>query len=98
MEWKHDPEVQDLLKEYLINQKDDLGNLLNSLGRFNDGSPPFQFLKIWGMFVWKYAEYLQGNTETDALELTIASIAHDPTVQNMVATVLRSQIDRGVGL
>ena len=98
MEWKHDSEVQDLLKEYLVNQKHDLGNLLDSLGRFNDGSPPFQFLKVYGMFVWKYCDLLKDNTEADALELSIASIVHDPIVQNMVATVLRSQIDRGVGL
>jgi len=98
MEWKHDGGVQDALRSYLVNQKDDLGNLLNSLSPFNDGSPPFQFLKVWGMFVWKYVEFLEHNTETDALELTLATIANDPIVQNMVAQIMRQQIERGVGL
>lgn len=98
MEWKQDGEVQDFLREYLVNQRDDLGNLLNALSKHNDGSTPFQFLKVWGMFVWRYTSYLEENTETDALELTIASIMHDPTVQNMVGSMVKSQIDRGLNL
>ena len=98
MEWKQDGEVQDLLREYLVNQKEDLGNLLNSLSKHNDGSTPFQFLKVWGMFVWRYSTYLEENTETDSLELTIASVMHDPTVQNMVGSMVKNQIDRGLNI
>lgn len=98
MEWKHNAEVMDALRSYLVNQKEDLGNLLNELNQFNDGSPPFAFLQIWGMFVWKFVSYLEENTESDALELTIASISHEPTVQNMVASMMRSQLDKGLGV
>lgn len=98
MEWRNDPEVQDSIRELLTLSKEPLGVLLNALGKHNDGSPPFQFLKVLGMFVWRYDEYLKVNTEADSLELSIASIANDPTVQALVGNMMRNNLDRGLGL
>ena len=53
MDWKHDPEVQEAIKTYLTRQKDDLGNLLSSLDQYADGSPIFQMLRVFGMFVYR---------------------------------------------
>ena len=98
MDWRNDPEVQDSIRELLTKSKEPLGVLLNSLGKHNDGSPPFQFLKVLGMFVWRYDEYLKENTETDSFELSVASIANDPTVQILVDNMMRNNLDRGLNL
>lgn len=98
MKWSESPHVHEGIRNYLINQKDDLGYLLNSLSPFQDGSPPFQFLKVWGMFVFRYADNLRKHTELDAWNLTIAEVANDPTVQRMVSKIVGSSIDRGLNL
>ena len=98
MKWSESPEVHEGIRNYLINQKDDLGDLLNSLSPYQDGSPPFQFLKVWGMFVFRYSDNIQKHTELDAWNLTIAEIANDPTVQRMVSRIVGSSIDRGLNL
>lgn len=78
--------------------KEPLGDFLSALGKHNDGTPPFQFLKVVGMFVWRYDEYLLTNTESDSLELAIASIANDPTVQVLVGNMMRANLERGLNL
>ena len=98
MEWKQDPQVQDALRQYLVNQKQDLGNLLEVLSPHNNGSPPFQFLKVLGKFVWRYVDHLESNVESDALELALSDVANDPTVQLMVGNMVQSGIDRGLSL
>lgn len=98
MEWRNDPEVQDSIRELLTQSKEALGGLLNALGKHNDGTPPFQFMKVLGMFVWRYDEYLKENTEADSLELSIASIANDPTVQALVGNMMRNNLDRGLNI
>ena len=98
MEWKQDPQVQDALRGYLVNQKEGLGNLLNALTPHNDGTPPFQFLQVLGKFVWRYVEHLKTNVESDALELALSDVANDPTVQMMVGSMVQSGIDRGINL
>jgi len=50
------------------------------------------------MFVWRYDEYLKVNTEADSLELSIASIANDPTVQVLVGNMMRQNLDRGLNI
>ena len=98
MEWKQDPQVQDALRAYLVNQKDDLGNLLNALTPHNDGTPPYQFLQVLGKFAWRYVEHLKTNVESDALELALSDVANDPTVQMMVGSMVQNGIDRGLNL
>ena len=98
MEWKQDPQVQDALRHYLVNQKQDLGNLLEVLSPHNNGSPPFQFLQVLGKFVWRYVDHLESNVESDALELALSDVANDPTVQLMVGNMVQSGIDRGLSL
>lgn len=98
MEWKLDAMVQDALKHYLVNQKEDLSTLLNALTPHNDGSPPFQFLQVFGKLVYRYCHHMETNTETDSLELAIADIANDPTVQMMVGNMVQSGINRGLNL
>jgi hypothetical protein len=98
MEWKQDAIVQDALKHYLVHQKDDLSKLLNALGTHNDGSPPFQFLQVFGKFIFRYTHYLEANTESDALELAISDVANDPTVQLMVGNMVQSGINRGLNI
>jgi len=98
MEWRNDPLVMDSLSLFLKNQKPDLGKLLETLHDHNDGSPLFQFLQIYGMFVFRYSDHLKVQTESDALGLTLADISNHPTVQNMVAGMVQAQIDRGMKL
>ena len=98
MEWKDDPEVMDNFTQLLTNQKEDLGIFLESLHAFNDGSPLFQFLQIYGMFVFRFTEHLQKETELDALGLTIGDISNHPTVQGMVASMVQTQVHRGLNL
>jgi len=98
MGWRDDSLVQDAIRELLTEIKEPLGDLLNALGKHNDGTPPFQFLKVLGMFVWRYDEYLKTNTESDSLELSIASIANDPTVQILVGNMMRNNLERGLNL
>lgn len=98
MGWRDDSHVQDTIRELLTEMKEPLGDLLNALGKHNDGTPPFQFLKVLGMFVWRYDEYLKTNTESDSLELSIASIANDPTVQILVGNMMRNNLERGLNL
>lgn len=98
MEWKQDPRVQDALRHYLVNQKQDLGNLLEALSPHNNGSPPFQFLQVIGKFVWRYVDHLQSEVESDALELALSDVANDPTVQMMVGNMVQNGIDRGLNL
>ena len=98
MEWKHDPHVMDLIRNYLVNQKDDLNELLTAIHAYNDGTPPYQFLQIFGVFVVRYSEHIQTNTETDALELTLAEIANHPSVQLMVSSMMSQGINRGLNL
>lgn len=98
MEWKQDAEVMDALAQYCINQKDDLGKLLNALHDHNDGSPAFAFLQIYGTFVYRFCDLIKEHTEIDAIELATAEIANHPTVQNMVASMVGKQINRRLDL
>ena len=98
MKWNESPEVQEAIRKYLVNQKDDLGNLLNTLTEFNDGSHAFQFLKVWGMFVYRYSANLEKYVETEAWDLTVAEISNDPTVQGMVSKVMHNQLNKGLGI
>ena len=98
MDWKQDGEVQDCLRNYLVNQKEDLGNLLTALNTHNDGSPPFQFLQVFGKFVWRYNHHIQTEVETDSLELALADVANDPVVQALVSNMVQSGINRGLSL
>jgi hypothetical protein len=70
MEWKHDSNVMDLFRAYLVNQKEDLKNLLEAIFQYNDGTPPFQFLQVFGVFVVRFSELIETNTETDALDFS----------------------------
>lgn len=98
MEWKHDPSVQEAIRNYLINQKDDLNQLLISLDNHADRSPPFQFLRVFGMFIFRYSDNIKNHTEIDAWDLTIAEVSNDPAVQSMVGKMMNQQLDRGMGL
>jgi hypothetical protein len=98
MDWKHDPEVQEAIKAYLTKQKDDLGNLLSSLDQYADGSPIFQMLRVFGMFVYRYADNIGKHTEIDAFDLSIAEISNDPAVQSMVGMMVHRSLDRGLNL
>lgn len=88
----------ELLVKFLVDQKDDLGNLLNALHDHNDGSPPFQFLTIYGKFIYRFSNHIQSQTESDALDLAIADITNDPIVQQLVAAMVGKKIDQGLGL
>ena len=98
MEWANDAEVVDNLTQLLGNQKDDLGKLLESLHQYNDGTPLFAFLQIYGMFVFRFTDHLKEHTETDALHLTLADVSNHPTVQGMVANMVKKSIDKGLGV
>ena len=86
------------LDEYLVNQKDDLSKLMESLHDHNDGTPIFMFLHLWATFVFNYRDLRSDHTESDSFDLALAKIADDPLVQNMVAQMMGKAMDRGVGL
>ena len=96
--WSEDVGVMNALDEFLINQKDDLRKLLIEIYKHNDGSPPFQMFQVYGKFVMIYSELRQIHVETDAYELTVAQIANDPTVQNLISKMLGASLDKGLNL
>jgi len=98
MEWKQDAEVVDKLSTLLLNQKEDLGTFLETLHPFNDGTPFFAFLQIYGMMVFRFADHMKKETEIDALNLALADVSSHPTVQSMVANMMQQQIDRGLNI
>lgn len=98
MEWKHDVNVMDALVDYVKETKDPLNKFLNALGEYNDGSPMFAFLQIYGVLVNRMDHYLTANTEVDALDLSLAEIANHPTVQSMVASMMQRKIDGGLNI
>lgn len=98
MDWKHDVEVMDALVDYLKETKDPLNRFLNAIGQYNDGTPMFAFLQIYGVMANRFVHHLESHVETDALELTIAEVANHPTVQNMVASMMQKQLNRGLNL
>jgi hypothetical protein len=98
MEWKQDAQVVDSLTTLLLNQKDDLGKFLETLHQYNDGSPFFAFLQVYGMFVFRFFDHHEKHTEIDAIDLTLADVANHPTVQQMVASMMQQQIDKGLNL
>tara|TARA_R100001015_G_C4583876_1_gene140012 strand:- start:437 stop:730 length:294 start_codon:yes stop_codon:yes gene_type:complete len=91
---ENDPRAMEALDKYLMESKDNLGNLLNELNKHNDGSHPFQILWIFGKFVFKYCEYREENVETDSFSYAMASTANDPLVANFVAQMMQAQIDK----
>ena len=98
MDWRQDAEVIDSLTTLLSNQKEDLGNFLTVLHPFNDGTPFFAFLQVYGMLVFRFTDHLKEQTELDAFHLALADVSNHPTVQQMVAQMVKSQIDRGLGV
>lgn len=98
MDWKQDVEVMDALSAYLQETKEPLNRFLNAIGSYNDGTPMFAFLQIYGVLTNRFNDHLENHVETDALEITIAEIANHPTVQGMVASMMQKQIDRGLNL
>ena len=98
MEWKQDVEVMDSLAILLKNQKDDLVSFLNQVMQYNDGTPMFAFLQIFGVLVVKFDEHSKKHTEIDALDLTLGEVANHPTVQNMVASMMQKKLNGGLGL
>ena len=98
MEWENDPVVMDCLTRFLTNQKEDLGSFLEVLHPYNDGTPLFAFLQIYGMLVFRFSDHSEKETELDALNLALADVSSHPTVQTMVAQMMQQQIDRGLNL
>jgi len=98
MDWKHDVEVMDSLATLLKSQRKPLMDFLNAIGKYNDGTPMFAFLQIYGVLVSRFNEHIQTQVETDALELSLGEVANHPTVQNMVASMMQRKIDGGLGL
>lgn len=98
MEWKHDVEVMDSLSQLVKEGKNPLNRFLNSVGQYNDGTPMFAFLQIFGLFINTMDGHLESETETDAFDLSVAEISNHPTVQGMVASMMQRQIDRGLNL
>ena len=98
MDWKQDVDVMDALSIYLQATREPLNDFLNAIGNYNDGSPLFAFLQIFGVMNNTFVDHLEKHVETDALELTIAEVANHPTVQNMVASMMQKQLDRGLQL
>ena len=98
MDWKQDVDVMDALSIYLQATREPLNDFLNAIGSYNDGSPLFAFLQIFGVMNNTFVDHLEKHVETDALELTIAEVANHPTVQNMVASMMQKQLDRGLQL
>tara|TARA_B100000424_G_scaffold188918_1_gene146890 strand:- start:1421 stop:1720 length:300 start_codon:yes stop_codon:yes gene_type:complete len=94
MGWKSDADAQEMVKIYLINQKHDLDNLLQALFRYNDGTPIFQFLQLFGKFVFTYSEFAETYTESEAWDLTLAEIMNDPVIQQLSAQMVGDQLDR----
>ena len=88
----------DALCTYVKETKDPLNGFLNEVFKFNDGTPMFAFMQVYGVFVNKMAEHLKTHTESEALDLTLAHVANHPTVQNMVASMMKKQLDRGLNL
>lgn len=88
----------DSLATLLKNQKDDLVDFLNAIGDYNDGTPMFAFLQIYGYLVVKFSEHSQNHTETDALDISLGEVSNHPTVQNMVASMMQKKINGGLGL
>ena len=60
MEWKQDPQVQDALREYLVNQKEGFRKPYSThLLRIIMEHLHFQFLQVLGKFAWRYVEHLK---------------------------------------
>ena len=97
-EWKHDVEVMDGLSQLVKETKHPLNRFLNAIGSYNDGSPLFAFLQIFGVFINTMDGHLETETETDAFDLSLAEISNHPTVQGMVASMMQKQMDRGLNL
>ncbi len=96
--WGNDAEVMSKIDNFLKETKEPLGELLNSLHKHNDGTPPFQMLHIFGTFVFQYNDYRKQNTESDAWELALASTANQPVVGMFVSKMMQNQIDRSFNL
>ena len=94
MGWKSDADAQEQVKQFLINQKPDLDKMLEAIFRYNDGSPIFQFLQLYGKFVFTYSEFAERYTESEAWELTLAEIMNDPVIQQLSAQMVGDQLDR----
>jgi len=94
MGWKDDPQAQEAVKHFLINQVDDLDKLLDQLFRFNDGTPIFQFLQLYGKFVETYSSYAARYTESEAWDLSIAEIMNDPVIQQLSAQMVGDKLDQ----
>jgi hypothetical protein len=94
MGWKSDAQAQEAVKHFLMNQKDDLDQLITQLFKFNDGSPPFQFLQLYGKFVFIYSEYASIYTESEAWDLAVAEIMNDPVIQQLSAQMVGDKIDQ----
>ena len=97
-EWKLDGEVMDALASLVIETREPMNRFLNSIGNYNDGTPLFAFLQIFGVFINQMGNHLEDQTETDAFDLTVAEIVNHPTVQGMVASMMQKRIDRGINL
>ena len=98
MNWKHDSDVMDKLTALLKNQKDDLNDFLTAIHPYNDGSPMFAFIQVFGIVVVRFDTHSDRETESDALNLALADVSNHPTVQTMVAQMMKQQIDRGLGV
>ena len=96
--WKQDAATMVALENWIVNQKEDLDKLLIELFKHNDGSHFFQFLQIYGKFIFKFTDLHQSHTELDAFDLTTAWIINDPQVQNLTAQMVGDKIDKGLNL
>lgn len=94
MGWKSDAAAQEAVKHFLINQKDDLDKLIEQLFNHNDGSPPFQFLQLYGKFVFIYTAHAQIHTESEAWDLAVAEIMNDEVVQRLSAQMVGDRLDQ----
>ena len=97
-EWVDDALVMTNLDNLLTIQEPFLNLFLNSIFPFSEQTPIWGILMLYGKFVTRYAELRATETEVDAYNQSVADLANDPLVGQLVASIMGSQLDRRVDI
>ena len=93
--WLDDAITVNALDVLLTEQETNLSAFLEAVHPYSEQTPIWGILMLYGKWVVRYCELRKTETETDAWHQSVADLAADPLVSQLVASVMGSAVDRG---
>lgn len=96
--WMEDAEVMGHLDDWLSVQGEPLNRFMQSIMPFADETPIWALLVCYGKFIMSYNQLRADATELEAFNESLARLAQDPLVNQLVSQMMGDFVNQVGGL